>query len=295
MEKKEKRRRGDRRDAVLVRDLDSMHTVMICMMPNRADNEAYIKETIDLRNLEAYLERRNSEGPEHRYTIFQFILAALGRTIQMRPLMNRFIMGHRFYDRKHISFSLIAKKAFADDGAESVCILKYDPESGESPIDMMHKRLTDFVYEIRHENKTDNTTGIMDVIVKTGLVGFIMKLLGWMDRHGGMPEDIAKEDPYNSTVFISNLGSIRLPAGYHHLSNWGTNSVFVTVGEMFSRRAYAEDGSVAMIPSLEVGVTLDERIADGYYYSRTVRLFKRLMEEPELLDVPANEPLSVEY
>ena len=50
-----------------------------------------------------------------------------------------------------------------------------------------------------------------------------------------------------------------------------------------------------MVPSLEVGITLDERIADGYYYSRTVRLFKRMMEEPELLDVPANEPLSVDF
>ena len=69
MEKQNKRRRGDRRDAVLVRGLDSMHTVMICMMPNRADNEAYVKETIDLRNLEAYLEKRNAEGPEHHFKL----------------------------------------------------------------------------------------------------------------------------------------------------------------------------------------------------------------------------------
>ena len=295
MEKHVRHTRGDRRDAALVRDLDSMHTVMICMMPNRADNEAYIRETIDLRKLEAYLAKRNAEGPEHHYTVFQFILAALGRTIQMRPLMNRFIMGHRFYDRDHISFSLIAKKAFADDGAESVCILKYDPDSGLSPVDMMHGRLTDFVYGIRHEDKVDNTTGIMDLIVKTGLVGPIMRLLGWLDRHGKMPAALATEDPYNSTVFISNLGSIRLPAGYHHLSNWGTNSVFVTVGEKYADPVRSADGSVTMVPSLDIGITLDERIADGYYYSRTVRLFKRLMEEPELLDTPANEPISVDF
>ena len=39
---------GDRRDGTLIRDLDSMHFIMPIIYPNRADNEAYISETIDL-------------------------------------------------------------------------------------------------------------------------------------------------------------------------------------------------------------------------------------------------------
>ena len=42
-----------------------------------------------------------------------------------------------------------------------------------------------------------------------------------------------------------------------------------------------------------LGITLDERIADGYYYSGTVALVKTLLENPELLDSPADTP--VEY
>ena len=38
--------------------------------------------------------------------------------------------------------------------------------------------------------------------------------------------------------------------------------------------------------SIDIGFTIDERIADGFYYSRTVRLFKRLLEHPELLELP---------
>ena len=37
------------------------------------------------------------------------------------------------------------------------------------------------------------------------------------------------------------------------------------------------------------GITLDERIADGYYYAKTIELFKYIMEHPEYLDRPANE------
>jgi len=44
---------------------------------------------------------------------------------------------------------------------------------------------------------------------------------------------------------------------------------------------------------IPLGITLDERIADGYYYSGTVALVKKLLENPELLDMPADTP--VEY
>lgn len=295
MEVTKKRRRGDRIDAVRVRGLDGMHSIMPAMLPNRTDNEAFIKELIDVSALEAYVAKKNEGNPQYRYTMFQVILAALGRAIAMRPLMNRFIMGDHFYDRNHISFSLIAKKAFADDGAESIAILKYDPESAESSTDMMHKRLTDFVNEVRTKDVTDSTTGIIDIIVKTGLTRLIMNLLRFLDAHGRMPNDIAKEDPYNSTVFISNLGSLNLEAGYHHLTNWGTNSIFVVVGKRHMHPYYDDAGNVTMKPALEIGLTLDERIADGYYYARTVHLFKHLLQNPELLDTPAKEGLNIEF
>ena len=40
---------------------------------------------------------------------------------------------------------------------------------------------------------------------------------------------------------------------------------------------------------------LDERIGDGYYFSKTIRLLKKLLTEPALLDIPAKEALNIEY
>ena len=45
---KQKRRRGDRRDGRLLRELDSLHFITGIIYPNRCDNEAYISERIDL-------------------------------------------------------------------------------------------------------------------------------------------------------------------------------------------------------------------------------------------------------
>ena len=153
MEKTAKRRRGDRRDATLVRDLDSMHVFMPIMMPSRADNEAFIQELVDLSAVEAYLEKKNAQDPKYKYTFFQVILAALARTIEMRPRMNRFIIGDRYFDRDDITFSFIVKKEFSDHSDEAVMILKYDPTSEKAAIDMIHDKICDFVYSVRSSNQ----------------------------------------------------------------------------------------------------------------------------------------------
>lgn len=43
-----------------------------------------------------------------------------------------------------------------------------------------------------------------------------------------------------------------------------------------------------MRESIDLGLTIDERLADGYYYSKTIRLLKYLLENPELLEQPLN-------
>lgn len=45
---------------------------------------------------------------------------------------------------------------------------------------------------------------------------------------------------------------------------------------------------------LDLGLTLDERIADGYYYSKTIKLLKHLLQNPQLLEAPAKEEVQYE-
>ena len=43
---------------------------------------------------------------------------------------------------------------------------------------------------------------------------------------------------------------------------------------------YHEDGTIEMREMLDLGLTIDERLADGYYYSKTIRLLKKLTGRP---------------
>ena len=96
-----KRRRGDRRDAVLLRETDALHFIMGIIYPHRADNEAYIAERIDLEPIKAYLAKKNVEGIEFKYTFFHVIVAALVKTITLRPKLNRFYANENYYQQGH--------------------------------------------------------------------------------------------------------------------------------------------------------------------------------------------------
>ena len=273
---------GDRKDGKLIRNLDSLHFVTGIIYPNRCDNEAFISELVDLTNINEYLKKKNYDGIEYKYNLFQIIVTALAKVITLRPKLNRFIVNGNFYQRNEVSLSFVIKKQFKDGGAEALAFLHLKDNDN---IDSIHKEIQKQVTEGRSETK-DASTESMDVfnriprfISKTA-IHFVM----FLDKHGWVPKGLIATDPYYSSCVISNLGSVKMKSGYHHLTNWGTCSMMVLIGQIKKRPVYDEDENVKMIESVDLGMTIDERVADGYYYSKTVQLLKYLLENPELLE-----------
>ena len=114
---KVKKRWGDRPDATLVRDIDELHWFMPYLYPNRTDNEAFINEELDLTALEAYLAKKNEGLTVDKYTLMQAIGTAVVRVVTQRPKMNRFVKGHRLYQRNDISLAFVIKKAVCGRGS----------------------------------------------------------------------------------------------------------------------------------------------------------------------------------
>lgn len=287
-----KKRRGDRKDGRLLRELDSLHFITGILYPNRCDNEAYISVKVDLTAMNAYLKKKNETETDFPYTMFHIVVAALLKTITLRPKLNRFIVNSNFYQRNEVSAAFVVKKQFSDKGAEALAFLHSREEYTLADV---HDYIRSQVRECRSE-KVDSSTDSMNFFNKLprwvgkAAVRFIM----WLDKHGWVPNSLIATDPYYSSVTVSNLGSIRLKCGYHHLTNWGTCSLFCIIGEKKLSPYYGEDGSVTMRETLELGLTIDERLADGYYYSKSVRLLEYLLTHPEELEKPISEEVQYE-
>ncbi len=288
---KQRRRLGDRKDGRLLRELDAMHFIVPLIYPNRCDNEAYISERIDITNLNAYLKKKNETEKEFPYTMFHVVLAALIKTITLRPKMNRFICNKNIYQRNEISASFVVKKKFSDEAEEGLAFVH---AKDQDTIDTIHEYIRSQVMFCRSDKK-DRSSDSMEILNK--MPRFLAKFLVWiitkLDKHGWCPYFLIGTDPYYSSVIISNLGSIKLKCGYHHLTNWGTCSLFCIIGEKKMSPFFDTQGNVEMRETLDLGITIDERLADGYYYSKSIRLLKHLLENPELLERPVNE--EVEY
>ena len=286
------KRFGDRRDATLLRNTDAMHFIMGIIYPHRADNEAYIAERVNLEPIKAYLAGKNVEGIPFKYTFFHVILTALVKTVTLRPKLNRFYANENYYQRNKITAGFVIKKEFSDGSEEAVALLEAKPDA---TIDTIHQEIYQRVHATRNEQKKNTTDNSMDILNK--LPRFLSKaairFIRWLDRHGWCPDVLIGDDPNYSSVFLSNLGSIKLRSGYHHLTNWGTCSLFCVIGEKKWTPLYDAHGLVEMRETVDLGLTVDERIADGYYYSKSIRLFKYLLEHPALLEQPMNT--EVEY
>ena len=280
-----KRKIGDRKDGTLMRDISSMHYIMPLMYPNRCDNEAFMHIRIDLTNADRYLEKKNAENPAYKYNLFQLVVAAMLKTIKLRPRMNCFIANQNMYQRNELTAAFTVKKIFSDKGEEALArIYAKDTDT----IDTIHDEIYRQVSFCRSDKK-DASTESMDFVKKLPFKHLIGSTVRFLDRHGWMPASMIATDPYYCSVVLTNLGSLKLDAGYHHMTNWGTNSVFCAIGMMKKRPFYDEDGNVQMRNSVDLGLTIDERIADGYYYAKTIRLLKTLLENPELLELPLHE------
>ena len=290
-----KKRFGDRRDARWVRDISGLTTIMMHIMPNRTDAEVYLNDRIDVTELLQFLEKKNAQHPDYKTTVFHCFVLAIGRMIRERPKMNRFIQGRRMYERHDISLSFVAKRRFTDHAEEA--LMFFTPKD-EDTIDSFSYHVAGEVKEMR---KSEHSTGGIDATVDAFakiprlLLMFVLRIIRWLDFWGVNPKALTDGDTNYSTVLLSNLGSIKGPAVYHHLNNYGTNSIMVTIGTIHKEELVMPDGSKQIRDVVEIGATLDERIADGFYFVRSLKLVKYIFAHPELLDRPFGEPSGFQF
>ena len=279
-----KRRWGDRVDGTLIRDIDAMHYVMPLMYPNRCDNEAFMSMTVDIAGTEEYIRKFNAEHPEARISIFDLVIAAMLKTIRLRPQMNRFIANKNVYQRNNITAAFTVKKEFRDDGDETLA--RVVAEDGDTLADISAKVRSQISF---CKKEDDESTDAMNVIKKLPFKHLIGLVARFLDRHGWMPQSVIATDPYQCSVVLSNLGSIGMNIGYHHLMNWGTTSIFVIVGTKKFKPSYDAQGNVKMKKVIDLSFTIDERISDGFYYGKSMKLLKKLLENPELMEGKLSE------
>ena len=124
------------------------------------------------------------------------------------------------------------------------------------------------------------------------IIRFVVMILKFLDNHDWLPKSLTSGSIYHSTVLLSNLGSIHCDGIYHNLTNFGTNSVVVTIGEILEKTLVV-DGKIEKRYVCQFGITLDERIADGVYFAKCINLLEYILKNPSLLEEEVNVKIDI--
>ena len=275
-----KRRFGDRKEGRRVRTLPAMTQFTPFIMKTRNDSMNMFEDVIDITNVEKYLDLKHEEG----YTdmaMLHVILAAYVRIVAERPGINRFIAGQRIYARKNIECVMTIKKEMSLESPDTCIKVEFDPR--DNIYNVYKKFRAEVNKALSEDTDFDKTAGTLVKLPRFVLRGAV-SLLNWLDYRGWLPKALLNVSPFHGSMIITSMGSLGIPAIYHHLYNFGTLPVFISYGNIFTADAIKRDGTRERHHFVTIKVVTDERICDGYYYASAFKRLKRYMLHPEVLD-----------
>lgn len=284
---KRKRRLGDRYDGRLLRTLDPFYKIIPYIMKTRIDAQNFFGDKLEITNTEKFIIKKRKETGE-KVGFFHVVIAAMVRTIAQKPALNRFVAGQRIFARNEILISFAIKKELREDSAETTLKVKFSPD--DTFMDVVRK-----VNEAIEENKNPDTKNDTDNLAKLimaipgQLVRFLVWLLRSLDYMGLMPKIINRLSPFHTSVFITDLGSVGIQPVYHHLYDFGTTSAFVAFGIKMKEKVINSNNEIENKKYIRVCVVTDERIADGHFFANTLKLYRNLIKNPNVLDLPPKQ------
>src|SRR5262249_35402998 len=213
------------------------------------------------------------------------VLHAIGVALTEFPRLNRFVAGSRLYDRHGIWLAFSAKQRMERDAPIFTSKIEFRP--GE-PLPAMVDRLLAILGEGRSGRQTAADREIKGFLrLPAPLLRLAVRAQRVLDGWNLLPTALIKDDPLYASAFVANLGSVGLGAAYHHLYDYGTTPIFVTMGRVQRVPLAREDGTVTSHEGFTRRYTYDERVEDGFHAARALERLAACLATPEQLSAGA--------
>lgn len=267
--------KSSRADGTLIPAVHPYRRMMPFIMRGRNESIVYYDEYANVDALLPYLEEA---GDKHGATLIHALVAAVNIGLKRCPKMNRFVVGRRLYQRdgRQITFSMKRKKLDQDAKLAAVKMPMDDDETFAELV----ARINGSIKTERSDKKTylDKELNLF-LLVPRPLMNLFVRLFEWLDYHNLLPYSFIENDGMYTSVFIANLGSLKMRAGFHHLYEWGNCPLFMMVGRI-EDHPVVKDGQLAVEKRIHIRWSYDERIDDGLSSRFGMEWVNRVLEDP---------------
>lgn len=264
-----------RPDGELIKKLPAYRRMLIFSNGGRNYSVVYFDRKIRAEKLEAYIaEAKEKFGG----SVTHAIVAACNIGLAENPRMNQFVKGNRLYRRKGRWVSFSMKRVKLNKKAKLSAVKKQIPD-GETFRELC-ERINDGIQVERSGERTasDKEFDALDLLPRP-VLAFAVWLVNTLDHFNLLPAFWMEGDAMYTSMFVANLGSLGMNAGYHHLYEYGTSPLFLMVGQV-NEEPVIEDGQVVKGRVITLRFSYDERISDGLNANYGIESVARVLEDP---------------
>ncbi len=266
-----------RTDGYRVKTNDPMYELVPYIMPLRYDACNSVTEEIDLDLMQDYIKKCRAKGISMNH--MSIIIAGALRLYSQNPYLNRFVMNRKIYARNHFCVSFVSLR----------------PDRTSDTVNKVYFNLDDDIFTVNQkvqavieQSQNSKANNAMDQLIAKlvripFLVGIAVGALKILDKYFALPFSVVHASPFHTSLFVTNLASIRTNAIYHHLYEFGTTGIFLAMGQP-SKKLVQNGETIEEHKIMEIGIVTDERIANGHYYGRCFKELRRYYRNPELLE-----------
>ncbi len=271
---------GRRSDGTPVKGLGIIEKAGPHFMSARNDATNFATHPLRCENMDKWIAEQREQGKTYSY--MDIMVASIVRLLAIRPMLNRFCVRGKLFERKGIFVSMTVKKSLKDTSNDTIVKVGFD---GTETIDQVKEKFNAEIKKAFDEETKAESEGKKFTALPNWLLRWAMGLLKWADNRGMLPKKLIAASPFHTSAYLTNLKSIKNDAIYHHLYNFGTTTLFVAMGKE-KDTPVVEDGKVKVGKVMNLGITMDERPCDGFYFVRSLKVWNDLLTNPEVLTKP---------
>lgn len=275
---------GLRPDGKRLKNIDPIQKIMPHIMKDRHDGQNIAKYEVRCEPFDEFIKAEREKG--NRFNYMHLVIAGIVRTFALKPRLNRFIMNGRIYKRKGgIFVSFVVKKKLSSEAADSTIKVQF---TGHENIYEVKEKIDEAINTVNAPTKSNGTDKLARVltIIPNFIIKGVVGLLKFLDKHGMLPNAILKLSPFHTSCFVTNLKSIKGEYIYHHIYDFGTTGLFFAMGK---EKMVPVVDEIDYVPTLgmgkvmNIGIVMDERFCDGFYYVSSLKMLKDFYTNPTKL------------
>lgn len=279
-----RQRSGDRCDGRLIHTLPAFYKFIPFIMKKRNDAQNFYEQSFEITNADSWFKTQRASGYKGIGMLHLFIAAYI-RCVAALPGLNRFVSGRRIYARDNIEVVMAVKRGMSINATETTLKVKFEPTD---TIYDVHNKLNKAVEEIKSSEGGNPTDELAEKFSKYPrfVIRFALWLFNIADYFGLLPKKIIDASPFHGSMIISDLGSLGIGPIYHHIYNFGNLPVFISFGSKRHVFELDQHGTPVERKYVDAKFVLDERTIDGHYYATVFKYMDKIIQNPEILEVP---------